>query len=471
MFGSCIRVSDRAGRDGPSFISPQVQTDTIEGLARVHGVTLSPDHQIQELDVSGGKPIDERSIGELVRAVEAGELEGIILWKLTRFSRRLLDGVTVASRVMAAGGRLIASDFDSAAPMAKPLLGLLLGLAEEELDRIGEGWAQARSRSLARGAFPSETPYGYGRDEAGRLVINDETAAIVRRIFRLRAEQRGIAEIGRALEASGAKSPRGGPSWSHSTIAQILRNRVYLGEQKHGEFMKLDAHDEILSEPEFSAAQVAKPLRTPAPRAHSAGALAVGIARCAGCGHTLKILTGWKGSLRYYCKGPYASGKCPARCLIRVDELDPYVEGWFLSAIKDNVRVASAVRANRRAIQTQRKLEEAEEQVLAFVKLQDAVESDHFRAGYDERRRTVELAKLEHAEALGEQRLYADLPSGDLLATWPKLSIQRRRQLLAAFVDRINVSRGNGRIAKRVQFVRDGVVIPKQIGKVLAKNA
>jgi DNA invertase Pin-like site-specific DNA recombinase len=460
----------RQSRAKERTISIEEQRRDVRTWAKAAGVPLAP--EVVEQNVSGSKPWRERGIGDAIAACERGEASGVIVAWQDRLSREHeLATAEVWEALEQAGARLVcaAEGMDTATGDHEMTFAIKAAIAREQWKRYRANWEGARRNGIESGAYPTKTPFGYVRGEGARLIICDEAAAIVRRIFRLRAEGRGIAEIGRALE--GARSPQGGPSWSHSTIAQILRNRVYLGEQPHGEFVKLNAHEALVSEAEFSAAQVAKPLRTPEPRAHSAGALAVGIARCAGCGHTLKIVTGWNGALRYYCKGPYASGPCPARCLVRVDELDPYVERWFLSAIKDNVRVASAVRANRRAIQTQRKLEEAEEQVLAFVKFADVLEADHFQAGYEEKRRTLELAKLEHAEALGEKRLYADLPSGDLLATWPQLSVQRRRQLLAAFVDRINVSRGRGSVAKRVQFVRDGVVIPKQVGKLIAALA
>jgi hypothetical protein len=235
--------------------------------------------------------------------------------------------------------------------------------------------------------------------------------------------------------------------------------------------VNLKAHEALLTEAEFDAAQVAKPSPAFEPKAHSAGALLKGLARCAGCGHTLKILTGWKGSLRYYCKGPYTTGPCPARCLIRVDELDPWVEAWFLDAIKDNVRVAGAVAARERAAETQQAVEEAERELDAFIEAASAMrDKARFRAGIEVRERKLELAKLDHAEAMREARTYGDVPSGDLIASWPSLSVEHKRRLLGAFFERVNVSRGKGNVAERVQFVRDGVVIPHASERRSSRN-
>jgi site-specific DNA recombinase len=164
-FDAYIRVSKVGDRGGSkSFISPDVQRDTVKRLAAVHGLTIG--ELVEELDISGSKPIDERDLGRLVRKVEEGESAGLLVWKLSRFSRSLLDGVTVADRIQRAGGRLIAEDFDSAAPMGKAMLGLLLGWAEEELDARRAGWRTAQRRAAERGVFPSRTPLGYMRIEA-----------------------------------------------------------------------------------------------------------------------------------------------------------------------------------------------------------------------------------------------------------------------------------------------------------------
>src|SRR4051812_21559395 len=113
-FVGYIRVSDVNGRNGGSFISPDVQRETIERVAQAKGLELG--EIVQELDVSGGKRVEDRKLGELVRAVEHGEAAGVIVWKLSRFSRSLLDAVEATNRITRAGGRLIAEDFDSAAP-------------------------------------------------------------------------------------------------------------------------------------------------------------------------------------------------------------------------------------------------------------------------------------------------------------------------------------------------------------------
>lgn len=91
-FDGYIRVSDTKGRSGERFLSPEIQRDTIRRLAAAKGVELN-DPIVEELDVSGGKRVTDRELGRLVERVERGESAGVIVWKLSRFSRSLLDAV------------------------------------------------------------------------------------------------------------------------------------------------------------------------------------------------------------------------------------------------------------------------------------------------------------------------------------------------------------------------------------------
>jgi site-specific DNA recombinase len=452
-----VRVSQVAGRAGDSFISPELQEERCRAQLLADG--LEAGEVFTDLDVSGGKA-SRPAFDKAKTRIESGESGGLVVYKLSRFGRKVRNVLKDIQWIEDQDAVFVCVDpkIDTASASGRFMLTVFAALDELELDNATSAWGDARQLAIARGAFTAETPWGYVRDDNAVLAPDAALVYYVRELFKRRANGATISELSRWLKDELVRSPSGGSSWSHSTLAQLLRNRIYVGEQRHGDNVNLTAHTPILSEAEFEAAQVAKPMRTPDAKHHSAGVLSAGLARCAGCGHTLKTVTGYGGKLRLYCKNT-ATEKCPARCLIRVDELDPYVEEWFLQMVKDNVRVAGAVAAKDKAAVTQRTVEELERELAAFVTMTSAMEAKHFQAGYEERRRKLEAAKLEHAEALRETRVYGDTPSGDLLTSWPTLSIQHRRRLLASFIDEVRVSQGNGSVAKRVKFIRDGKAI------------
>jgi hypothetical protein len=61
-FDAYVRVSDVRGRSGDRFLSPELQTNTIRRLAQANGLELN-EPTVEELDVSGGKRIEDRELG------------------------------------------------------------------------------------------------------------------------------------------------------------------------------------------------------------------------------------------------------------------------------------------------------------------------------------------------------------------------------------------------------------------------
>jgi DNA invertase Pin-like site-specific DNA recombinase len=98
-FDGYLRVSAVKGRGGPSYISPEVQADTIRRLAAAKGVEVG--QIVVEENVSGGRGVADRELGALV--VERGESGGIIVWRLSRFSRSLVGAADANARIVAAG--------------------------------------------------------------------------------------------------------------------------------------------------------------------------------------------------------------------------------------------------------------------------------------------------------------------------------------------------------------------------------
>jgi site-specific DNA recombinase len=353
VFDAYLRVSKVGERAGSSsFISPGVQRETVTRLAQIHGLAVG--EVVEELDVSGSRAIDERELGRLVRKVEAGDSAGLLVWKLSRFSRSLLDGVTVADRIQRAGGRLLAEDFDSAAPMGKAMLGLLLGWAEEELDARRVGWRTAQRRAAERGVFPSRTPLGYLRiedegEEKGCLIPDPDTGPLVIELFKARAAGASLGSgATRVMEAVP------GRGWSLATMTQLFANPVYLGKIVHGDDIYVEnAHPALIDERTWTLAQRSGPY-TPRTGSIAGKGVLLGLIRCAGCGQRLtQFASGPPGArvANYTCRRRRASGTCPVPASAQVTRVDGLVEPEIESRARRSARPGTdAGRASRGAI-------------------------------------------------------------------------------------------------------------------------
>lgn len=102
-----VRVSRVGGREGDSFLSPELQRQSIARVCEREGLELV--EALEELDRSGGDA-DRPLWNAAIERVERGEVGAIVVWNLDRFSRSLVDALGALSRIEAAGGRLYSEE-------------------------------------------------------------------------------------------------------------------------------------------------------------------------------------------------------------------------------------------------------------------------------------------------------------------------------------------------------------------------
>lgn len=71
--------------------------------------------------------------------------------------------------------------------------------------------------------------YGYDHDENGELVINEEQAAVVKKVFHFYLGGMSIIGIIKKLAELGVESPKGKERWNKASIDNMLTNRKYTG--------------------------------------------------------------------------------------------------------------------------------------------------------------------------------------------------------------------------------------------------
>lgn len=158
-----VRVSKVGGREGASFISPELQREEIENWARFKRAEISEVHV--DLDESGGT-VHRPGLERVLERAEAGITQGIVVAKLDRFARSLTGALETIRRLDEAGAMFIsvAEGLDPTTPAGKMMMRLMLVMAEFELDRLKESWVQSRRRAVMRGFHvSSQPPTGYSK--------------------------------------------------------------------------------------------------------------------------------------------------------------------------------------------------------------------------------------------------------------------------------------------------------------------
>jgi DNA invertase Pin-like site-specific DNA recombinase len=422
----------RQSRAKERTISIEEQRRDIHTWAQAAGVNLAS--EIVEQNVSGSKPWRERALGEAVAACERGEAAGVIVAWQDRLSRE--NGRATAEvweALEQAGARLVCAGegLDTATGDHEMLFTIKAAIAREQWKRFRANWEGAKRNAAEQGVASGRAPMGYRKRKGKPFALDSRTGPKVREAFELRAQGVAFSAIARRL------------GWSHSTTRQLLANPAYTGVLIQGGFVKKNAHPAIVSRDLFDAVQASRTVQPVAPGENTRDLLLAGLARCAGCGNTLKVVRAPRAKGRYvvsyYCKNA-ATESCPERAYVHADQLDTLVDQWFTAAIKTVPRMVDVVAVGQELEQAQAVQATAEEQLRRYV--DNAVIDDPvvFQRGVDARQGRVDQAR----ELVGQ--LAARLPrlpvGGPLWTLWDGFDIARRRSILAAAIDRIVVRRG-----------------------------
>ncbi len=134
-----VRVSRIGGRQGESFISIEEQKRQISRYCKAHGVRLADWHI--DPDYSG-KNTQRPEFQRGLQAIEEGAAGGIIVVKLDRFARSVIDALQTAMKIEEWGGRFASTSesIDVGTAAGKLQFTVFAALAEFELARITESW-------------------------------------------------------------------------------------------------------------------------------------------------------------------------------------------------------------------------------------------------------------------------------------------------------------------------------------------
>ena len=170
----------------------------------------------------------------MVAAALDGNIDLIVTKSVSRFARNTVDSLTTIRDLKDAGVEVYFEKeniwtFDGKGEL---LLTIMSSLAQEESRSMSENIKMGKRMRFSEGkvSLIYSRFLGYDKGPDGNLVVNPGQAEVVRSIFRMFLEGQSISQIGRALEAEGAKTGTGCPRWGWSTVEGILRNEKYKGD-------------------------------------------------------------------------------------------------------------------------------------------------------------------------------------------------------------------------------------------------
>ena len=216
---------------------------------------------------SGGT-LERPALQRLLADVEAGLIDVIVVYKIDRLSRSLMDFARLVEIFERNHVTFVSvtQSFNTTTSMGRLTLNILLSFAQFEREVIGERirdkFAASRKKGMWMGGY---VPLGYDvRDR--KLVINEEEAETVRMIFERFVAIGSATRLARALAAEGVVNKRG-RLIDKGFLYKLINNRIYIGEAVHKGTSYPGEHEAIIDRELWDA--VHSVLKT-SPRARAA---------------------------------------------------------------------------------------------------------------------------------------------------------------------------------------------------------
>jgi site-specific DNA recombinase len=455
-----------------------------------------------------GGNTDRPALRRLLADVEAGRVDCVVVYKVDRLSRSLLDFAGLMRTFEEHGVSFVSvtQQFNTATSMGRLVLNVLLSFAQFEREIIAERTRDKIAATRRRGKWAGGWPVlGYDVDPNGfRLRVNADEAERVRAIFALYLEHGALLPVVQELERRGWHNKawttrkgheRGGTPFGRSGVYHLLTNVLYAGRVRYKDEVHAGEHPALVDPDVWQRVQALLERNGRsggAPVRNQFGALLKGLIRCSPCGcamtpsHTTRHGTR---RYRYYvCTAAQGKGRsaCPARSVpaAPVEELvvrqieavgrDPAVLAEVLTQARrqDEARVAE-LEAERRGVEKDLSAWHGELRRL----------SGSLRPGDDNGRAIGRLAELQERVGLAEGRVKrareqiqaarrGGLDAGEAALAlsafdpvWGTLTPREQARLVHLLIERVEYDGAGGRVA--ITFRPSGI---KTLARELAEK-
>ena len=248
------RKSSEEGLD-MEFNSLDAQRESCEAYVasqRAEGWVCMREHY-DDGGFSGGT-LDRPGLKALLEDVEAGLVDVIVVYKIDRLSRSLMDFAKLVEAFDRNNVTFVSvtQAFNTTTSMGRLTLNILLSFAQFEREvtgeRIRDKFAASRAKGMWMGGF---VPWGYDVVDR-KLVVNEAEAAQVRAVFQRFTELGSATQLTRELVAQDVRTKRGRPI-DKGFLYKLFRNRLYLGEAVHKGTSYPGEHQAIIDQPLWDA--------------------------------------------------------------------------------------------------------------------------------------------------------------------------------------------------------------------------
>lgn len=204
-----------------------------------------------------GSNMDRPGLQDMIKDVENGKLDMILVYKLDRLSRSQKDTLYLIEDVFDEHNVAFTSmteNFDTSTPFGKAILGVLAVFAQLEREKIKERTMVGKDSRAKEGKWHGSKwiPLGYDYTD-GLLIPNEYEAMQIKEIAELFLKRTPVRTIATLMTEKGYRHKYG--EWEAKTIRRVLSNPVNIGMIKNRDNWYKGIHDPILDQKTFDKIQ------------------------------------------------------------------------------------------------------------------------------------------------------------------------------------------------------------------------
>ncbi len=184
--------------------------------------------------ISGTNTKKREGFNEMIDDCMAGKVDMIITKSISRFARNTIDCLKYVRQLKEKNIVIIfeKENINTLEASGELILTIMASLAQQESASLSQNVKLGLQFRYQEGKVQVNHEHflGYTKDEEGNLIIDEEEAKTIRRIYREYLEGASFRDITDGLERDKIKTGGKRYKWHLSTIRGILRNEKYMGD-------------------------------------------------------------------------------------------------------------------------------------------------------------------------------------------------------------------------------------------------
>ena len=309
------------------------------------------------------KNFERPDFQKMMSRVRAGEFTHILVWKIDRISRNLLDFTGMYAELKDIGVTFISKNeqFDTSTAIGEAMLKIILVFAELERNMTSERVTATMLSRASDGKWNGgRVAFGYNYNkETHEFTINESESEVVKLMYDLYDEQQSLLAVSKILNERGYRS-RKGSAWSPVTVGNLMRSPFYIGTMRYNYrnenksvwsfrpeadwIMFEEHHPQIVTHEQWN--RVVDTMRSQRRGQPGSGKsynrdnvhIFAGLLTCGYCGNLMTASkdrvrkTGWRPSM-YNCSNKRRNSDCPNKYINDVT-VGPFILNYIANMIR-----------------------------------------------------------------------------------------------------------------------------------------